>query len=240
MSEREGAQRERAATDVVRPAGPPAGPPEERRSGERETIDRPASAAANPNGDRPDGGRPDGAPRRSPRTLLVIGALAALGAAGGAAFALTADDQYRSPAYVLVSAPPGVTDNGSAVGLAHAYAKVALQQAVVGPALSARGLPWSDEYLRTSLTVSTSPDAPIVEIVGRAPTAATATELADLASRAFVEYLDRVGRDTGYHLTLLSPAGAAQAPGSPGVALSLAVGAIAGGVLGTGWRLLRA
>jgi capsular polysaccharide biosynthesis protein len=204
---------------------------------EQELVER---RPANPNGDRPEGDRPDGARRPFPRTLLVIGALVALGATGGVAFALTASDEYRAPAFVLVSAPPGVADNGSAVGLAHAYARVALQQAVVGPALAVRGLPWSDDYLRRSLTVNTSPDAPIVEIVGHAPSAAGATELADLASRAFVDYLDQVGRDTGYHLTLLSPAGAAQAPGSPGVPLSLAVGAVAGAALGTGWRLLRA
>jgi capsular polysaccharide biosynthesis protein len=171
--------------------------------------------------------------------LVSVAAVAALGAAAGAAFAAIGGGEYQSHAYVLVSAPAAVADNGSAVGLAHAYARVALQPAVVGPAVAARGFPSSADGLRHWLAVSTSPDAPIIEITGRSGTAAQATALADAASRAFVRYLDRVGRLTGYQLTLLSAADSAEAPRALGVPLGLAVGAIAGGTLGAGWRLLR-
>jgi capsular polysaccharide biosynthesis protein len=170
----------------------------------------------------------------------VIAALTAAGAAAGAGFALTARGEYQSHAYVLVAAPPGLSDNGSAVGLAHAYARVARERAVVGPALAARRLPTATADLDTALSVTTSPDAPIIEITGHAATAATATTLTDAASRAFVEYVDQVGQDTGYRPILLSPAATADLSGAPGLALSLAVGAAAGGALGGGWRLLRA
>jgi capsular polysaccharide biosynthesis protein len=201
----------------------------------------PAPAPGNRNGDRPQQSGPGRSrPHRLRASLVVIAALAAVGAAAGAAFALAASGDYQSHAYVLVSPPPTLADNGSAVGLAHAYARVALEEGVVGEALTARGLSTAADYPGRSLSVSTSPDAPLIEIVGRAPTAGAATALADTASRAFVGYLRQVGRNTGYQLTLLSPATAAEAPGSPGMALSVTVGAAAGGVLGAGWRLLRA
>jgi capsular polysaccharide biosynthesis protein len=205
--------------------GSPANPPE-------------VAPAARP---RLNGGRP-APPRRRPwrSTAAALAGLAAVGAAAGAGYALTAEDRYLSRAYVLVSAPAAVADNGSAVGLAHAYARVALQQPVVGRALAARGLAPSTDAVRRSLSVGTSPDAPIIEIDGHAGTAAESVELADTASRAFVSYLAGVGRDTGYRLTLLAPAASADAPDAPGLPLSIAVGAAAGGLLGAGWRLLRA
>jgi hypothetical protein len=169
----------------------------------------------------------------------VIAALGAVGGSAGAGYALAAEDEYVARAYVLVSGPPAASDNGSAVGLALAYARVALQRPVVGRALAARGFAATGAVDR-NLSVGTSPDAPIIEIVGHAPTAAAAVMLADTASRAFVSYLARVGRDTGYRLTLLTPATSADAPDAPGLGLSIAVGAAAGGLLGAAWRLLRA
>jgi capsular polysaccharide biosynthesis protein len=197
-------------------------------------------AAAGPAGEPSlNGERPERPRRPLPRTAIVVGALTVLGAAAGALYAVSAGGSYQSHAYVLVSAPPATADNGSAVGLAHAYAKVALQPAVVGPALAAGRLPSTAADVRRRLTTATSPDAPVIEIVGRAPNAAQARALADTASRAFVDYLDRVGRQTGYRVTLLSAAGPADAPRAPGVPAGLAGGALVGSALGAGWRLLR-
>lgn len=203
------------------PAGSPAGQP----------------GAANLNGARAVPPGRGVAWRRA--TLVVVAALTAAGAAVGAGFALSAGGDYQSHAYVLVASPAGLADNGSAVGLAHAYARVARERAVVGPAVAARRLPASTADLDRALSVATSPDAPIIEITGHAANAAVATALTDAASRAFVGYVNRVGQDTGYQPILLSVAGPADVPTAPGLALSIAVGAAAGGALGTGWRLLR-
>jgi capsular polysaccharide biosynthesis protein len=168
-------------------------------------------------------------------TLLVrrwwlITLLTALGAGGGLAYALLAPPEYTAKAYVVVVAQnPG---DSTAVSYAQAYARIAGQGDALNAAAEASDGATSVKELRRNVRASASPDAPVIEVTGSAGSARRAADLANLLADGLISTANSHRSDTRMRLALLSAAGPPADPTSPQMALSVAVGAAVGLLLG--------
>ncbi|MFD7922846.1 lipopolysaccharide biosynthesis protein [Streptomyces sp. NPDC059740] len=154
---------------------------------------------------------------------------AALGAAAGAGYATQAEPRYAATSYVVVT-PAKDAEPGTALGFAQAYGRLVTDPVVLKGARSAPGLP--DGPLRGHVESQTSPDAPMIEIVGTAAQPAQAANVANAVARSLADAARTSAQQTGARLTLLSPALRPDVPVSPTPALALGVGACAGGLVG--------
>ncbi|WP_202917915.1 lipopolysaccharide biosynthesis protein [Streptomyces taklimakanensis] len=152
-----------------------------------------------------------------------------LGLTGGAAYGLLATPQYTATSYVAV-VPGAATDSATALGFAQAYGRVAGGGAVLAEAGSEAGT--TVERLRDTVRAATSPDAPMVEITGSAPSPERAADVSNAVADALTRAGNRATTSTGVRLTLFSPAVAPTEPTSPSLPLAAAVGACAGGLTG--------
>ncbi|MFD5320977.1 hypothetical protein [Streptomyces sp. NPDC127098] len=160
-----------------------------------------------------------------------------LGALLGAGYALLAEREYAASGYVVVRAA-GEADPAAAVGLAQSYGRMATSEAVLDAAREEAG--GSAAELRGRVRAATSPDAPVIEITGRAPGAEAAARAANAVARALIGYAAEAEPETAAELVELMPARAPATPVSPAPLLSLAVGTCAGALLGTVIQLARA
>jgi capsular polysaccharide biosynthesis protein len=179
--------------------------------------------------------RPRAPRRRVPRWAplpLGIG----LGLAAGLGYGLTATPQYTASGYVVV-VPASGTDAATALGFAQAYGRIATGSAVLAGAQAATHTAASD--LRAHVRAATSPDAPMIEVTGTSPRAATAAGSANAVARSLASVANRDSKATGVRLLVFSPAAAPAAPSSPSAPLAGAVGACAGGLLGALALLVR-
>lgn len=129
------------------------------------------------------------------RWALLIILLAALGAGGGAAYAL-----HRAPSYsttsvlnvgrldVQTQAIPGYVQAGQA--LANAYSTVVTSDLMVVPLARENG--WSTAYVRSHLSASQVPDETTMRITASGPTAAAAQRLAREATARIITYVNGV------------------------------------------------
>ncbi|UNT00172.1 hypothetical protein MMF93_29725 [Streptomyces tubbatahanensis] len=154
---------------------------------------------------------------------------AVLGALAGATYAAVAEPRYEASSYVLVS-PGEHAEATSALGYAQAYGKIATDAVVLTRAEAAFELPRGE--LRSHVRAGTSPDAPMVEITGSAPSAGDAADYADATAAALARTAKKAAGKTGVRLTVVSHATATAEPVSPRAPLAVAVGASAGGLLG--------
>jgi uncharacterized protein involved in exopolysaccharide biosynthesis len=166
-------------------------------------------------------------PNMPPRRWWLAAALAVLGGLLGLAYAALAPQTYTATAYVLVVAVrPG--DGTSAVSYAQAYARLAWQAEVVGPAVNnSRGSVTVND-LRNSVRASASPDAPVIEVTGSAGTAQLAADITNLVANSLVSAGRAQARNTQMNLVLLSPAYPPPDPSSPQSTFSVAVGVAVG------------
>ncbi|MGC9538164.1 lipopolysaccharide biosynthesis protein [Streptomyces sp. UG1] len=175
--------------------------------------------------------RPSERGRTSSRWLpswwwLPAGAL--IGAVAGGAYG-----QLRPPEYTATSsvvAVPNGSTGADALGFAQAYGRMATQLAVLGDAQMSAGVPVST--LRDSVTVATSPDAPMVAVSATSTSPAQAVDIANAVSHALLSHADRTKDDTGIKLERLSRALKPTEPSSASPALTALVGLSAGGLLG--------
>ncbi|MGY1439264.1 YveK family protein [Streptomyces reniochalinae] len=154
---------------------------------------------------------------------------AVLGALAGATYATVAEPRYEASSYVLVS-PGEQAEATSALGYAQAYGKIATDAVVLTRAEASFDLPRGE--LRTHVRAGTSPDAPMVQITGSAPTADDAADYADATAAALARTATKSSASTGVRLTVVSHATATAEPVSPRAPLAVAVGGSAGGLLG--------
>ncbi|MGP3948939.1 Wzz/FepE/Etk N-terminal domain-containing protein [Streptomyces sp. 7N604] len=152
-----------------------------------------------------------------------------LGTLCGAAYGVLKPPQYTATSYVVVATSRSA-DPATALGFAHAYGRVVTNSAVLADAQAATGIPASD--LGARVQSITSPDAPMIEIVGRDTRAERAATNANEIARALTEYANASATSTGVRLSVLSKAPTPTAPTSPSARIATAVGACAGGLLG--------
>jgi len=162
------------------------------------------------------------------RRWWLAAALVGLGALAGLIYALVSPPVYTARAYVVVVAQ-NPDDSGSAISYAQAYSRIAVQGDVLGRAAGGGA---ATTELRRQVRTSSSPDAPVIEVVGSARTADRAATLSNLVANSLVDTANERASDTRMRLSLLSQASPPADPTSPRLALDVAVGAAAGLLLG--------
>jgi capsular polysaccharide biosynthesis protein len=152
-----------------------------------------------------------------------------LGAACGGAYALAAPVQYQANAYVMV-VPQVDGDSATAVNFAQAYGRVIAQPEILLDASAGTGVPLAK--LTPLIQATTSPDAPMVQITGSAPTAARAAQEANAVARSLVTFGNAATKETRVRLITFAAAASPDAPSSPSRSLDVAVGGAAGLLIG--------
>jgi capsular polysaccharide biosynthesis protein len=154
--------------------------------------------------------------------LVLLGGL--LGGLGGALYGSTRPISYAAHSYVLV-APTGTASGSSNVTgpeLALAFARVGADPSVVGAAFAAQALPSSPEDIARSVSAIASPDAPVIDVTGTAPSAKQSALFADTAANGLIAHVQRLAATPGFKLVLLTPATVPDRPsGSPVLVYSL-------------------
>ncbi|WP_052432897.1 Wzz/FepE/Etk N-terminal domain-containing protein [Streptacidiphilus carbonis] len=152
-----------------------------------------------------------------------------LGAACGGAYALAAPVQYQANAYVMV-VPQVSGDSATAVNFAQAYGRVIAQPEILQSASASTGVPMAK--LAPLVQAVTSPDAPMVQITGSAPTATRAAKEANAVAGSLVAFGNAASKQTRVGLITFAAAARPAAPSSPSRTLDVAVGAAAGVLVG--------
>jgi capsular polysaccharide biosynthesis protein len=166
------------------------------------------------------------------RRLWLLPLLTILGGVLGAAYAALQTPAFTATAYVVATANEG--DSIGALNFAQAYGRVATS----GPVLAKAGvLLGAGRRQFDSVTASTSPDAPVVEIRATEQSAQRAADVANAAAEALVAYGVARRSDTHVGLAVLAGAVTPAEPSSPSPPLELIVGA-AGGLLIGGLTVL--
>ena len=164
------------------------------------------------------------------RRWWLIGLLTILGVLGGLVYGLARDPVYTAKAYVVVVAED--SSDSMAVSYAQAYARIADEGAALDAAAEAGNATASVDELRRQVRATASPDAPVIELTGSAGSADRAAYLANLVADGLVSAANKHRGDTRVRLTVLSAALPPIGPTSPSLALSVAVGAAVGLLLG--------
>lgn len=159
-----------------------------------------------------------------------------LGLVAGLGYGLAAAPQYAATSYVMV-VPQHLGDPSAALGFAQAYGRVVTGSAVLAGAQAAAHVGAPD--LKERVTAETSPDAPMISVTGTAGRARPAAAIANAVAQSLAATGNRDAASTGVRLLVFSPAAAPTSPASPSAALSGAVGASAGGLLGALALLVR-
>jgi capsular polysaccharide biosynthesis protein len=157
--------------------------------------------------------------RRWPLLLLGI----ALGVGGGIAATRAIPPSYTSTSYVLV-VPVREADGSNAINYAQAYSRIATTQAVVQKALTDNGVRLEPSRIRQFVSVSASPDAPLIEITARYPQPAGAARLANVVADGLSSYSNARAADTGYRVRQFTPALPPSRASSPNRQLNILIG----------------
>jgi capsular polysaccharide biosynthesis protein len=152
--------------------------------------------------------------------LLVL--LTVLGAVAGAAYAAVKTPTYQAKAYVVVTAEAG--EGQAAVSFAQAYGRVATK----GPAAEKAAATLGGSSELNQVTASTSPDAPVIEIIATHPNAARSAVVANAVAQGLVDFAATRKAETRVSVSMLATAAAPSSPSSPKPPLEAAVGAAAG------------
>ncbi|MEV1009334.1 lipopolysaccharide biosynthesis protein [Streptomyces sp. NPDC049881] len=165
--------------------------------------------------------------RGRPWTAPALGLL--LGVAAGASYAAVTEREYAASGFAVVAAAEG-TEHAEAVGIAQSYGRIATSDAVLRTAHTDAGV--DTAVLRGRVSAVTSPDAPVIEITGRAPDARDAARAANAVARALARYADAAAEATGTDVRQIAEAVAPAEPVTPRPVVSAAVGGCAGAVVG--------
>ncbi len=165
----------------------------------------------------------------------LLAAAVVIGGCGGFAYAHLAPTTYAAPAYVVVK-PRAVAnqqapaDNTLAVNFAQAFGRIITQDDVMGPA--SRDVSYVGPDFAKHIQATTSPDAPLIKIVGTAPTPDKAAAYANAVVTSLVTYGNLEASQTGVTLASLSLATPPAGPSSPNGTMDIAVGAATGLLVG--------
>lgn len=152
--------------------------------------------------------------------LLVL--LTVIGAIAGAAYAAVKTPTYQAKAYVVVTAEAG--EGPAAISFAQAYGRVATK----GPAAERAAATLGGTRELNRVTASTSPDAPVIEIVATHTNAARSAVVANAVAQGLVDFGATRKTETRVGLSMLATAARPSDPSSPKPPLETAVGAAAG------------
>lgn len=172
---------------------------------------------------RADAGRPT---RKSVgRFILLLIALPILGAAVGLLVATLMPTSYAAHSYVILITNSGGSD-GSATNAAQATARVATKTSVLESAGADASLIRAAEEGR--LTATASPDAPLIDLVARAGTAAEAAKLSDELARCTAIQVNNFSKDTAVSARVFATASMPLEPTLPNYPVSVLAGAALG------------
>jgi capsular polysaccharide biosynthesis protein len=164
------------------------------------------------------------------RQGALLAVLAVLGLIGGAAYAMLKTPTYTAQAYVAVLASQQA-DDATAVKFAQAYGRIATEPVVLAQTTAtARGV--SPAALRRQVRVTTSPDAPLVQLTGSAGDAKQAANLANEVAQALISFGNGRSNQTGVRLAVFAEASPPDGRSSPNAPLDLVIGATAGLLVG--------
>jgi capsular polysaccharide biosynthesis protein len=153
--------------------------------------------------------------------ILLVGI--ALGVGGGILASNLMPPSYSSSSYVLV-VPVRNADGSNAINYAQAYARIATNQAVVAKALIDNGIAVEPGRIRQLVSVSASPDAPLIEITARDRQPERAARLANVVAQGLSSYSDARAQDTGYRVRQFTRALPPSRTSSPNRVLNTIVG----------------
>jgi capsular polysaccharide biosynthesis protein len=160
--------------------------------------------------------------RRLVRRFGLLVLLTVLGGAAGGAYAAVKTPTYQARAYVVVTAEAG--EGPAAVSFAQAYGRVATKGGAAERAAAKLG----GTRELNQVTASTSPDAPVIEIVATHTNAARSAVVANAVAQGLVDFAATRKAETRVTVSMLATAAAPGSPSSPKPPLELAVGAAAG------------
>ena len=160
--------------------------------------------------------------RRLVRRFGLLMLLTVLGAVAGAAYAAVKTPTYQAKAYVVVTAEAG--EGPAAISFAQAYGRVATK----GPAAEKAAATLGGTSELNQVTASTSPDAPVIEIIATHTNAARSAVVANAVAQGLVDFAATRKAETRVGVSMLATAAAPSDPSSPKPPLELAVGAAAG------------
>jgi capsular polysaccharide biosynthesis protein len=165
----------------------------------------------------------------------LLGAAVVIGGCGGFVYAHLAPTTYSAAAYVV--AKPVATTNQQAapdptlaVNFAQAFGRIITQDEVLGPAARSVSYPGAD--FANHVQATTSPDAPLIKVVGTAGSADQASAYANAVATSLVTFGNLESAQTGVSLASFSQATPPQGPSSPNGTLDIAVGAASGLLVG--------
>ncbi|MFF5344395.1 lipopolysaccharide biosynthesis protein [Streptomyces althioticus] len=167
-------------------------------------------------------------PSRLPRwSWLAAGAL--VGGLIGTGYGLIKGPVYTATSYV-VAVPVDRSDPAPVLGMAQAYGRAATQLAVLQEAQAQAGVPV--RTLQENVRTAASPEAPVVAISATSSRPGLAVAMVGGVVRALTRHADEIKDDTGVGLVQFAPAARPTDPTSPSPAVTGAIGASAGGMLG--------
>jgi capsular polysaccharide biosynthesis protein len=152
--------------------------------------------------------------------LLV--ALTVLGGLIGGVYGAVKTPTYQAKAYVVVTAEAG--EGPAAIAFAQAYGRVATK----GPAAERAAAILGSTKELNQVTASTSPDAPVIEIIATHTNAARSAAVANAVAQGLVDFGTARKTETRVGVSMLALAATPSSPSSPKPPLELAVGAAAG------------
>jgi capsular polysaccharide biosynthesis protein len=168
------------------------------------------------------------------RLLRQSGVLAGavlLGALTDGVYGLWKTPTYSADAHVVVVNTATAPDDQTAVKFAQAYGRISTDTAVLGATKTVKD-GTSSATLRRQIRVETSPDAPLVQITGVAPTGAQAAEIANEVANSLIAFGNGRRTSTGVRLASFAQASIPDRPSSPNKPVDIAVGAAAGLLIG--------
>jgi len=182
--------------------------------------------------------RPDTySPRRAcMQRLLMVLVLVITGACLGGVLGHAQDPTYTAKSYALVVAS---TDIGlmRENNFAQAYGDIATSPAVLERAVSRISMARAD--LASALRVSTSPDAPVIELAASSEDPGLAAAISNASVDALVEYASGKTAETGFHLSVFTHASTPQVASSLPAAMTALSGAAVGLIIGVLFMLGR-
>lgn len=159
------------------------------------------------------------------------GCAVALGVSSGLLYTVLTEQVYTAQAYVVVVADDR-TDIDQTTNFAQAFTRIATQPGIMTSALRP-GLPARTiGQLQKSVRVSASPDAPLISLTANAPKAAQSALQANALAQALITYAGMHAGDTGVRIASLSQAAPPEEPSGPNQYLNVAVGGVAGALVG--------
>jgi len=160
--------------------------------------------------------------RRLVKRFGLLVALTVLGGLAGGVYGAVKTPTYQAKAYVVVTAEAG--EGPAAIAFAQAYGRVATK----GPAAERAAAILGSTKELNQVTASTSPDAPVIEIIATHTNAARSAAVANAVAQGLVDFGTARKAETRVGVSMLAQAATPSSPSSPKPPLELAVGAAAG------------